>query len=373
VNYPSLLSDAWFTLRSRRHLWLLGLLAGLTLGQSFWVLGNRFVLGGLWLLQAFPDLVVSRSRVSTALLLLGAALWPLGLLARSALVVGVSDVRRPGGAPPEGLGPLLGRASRTLPRIVLMQLLVGSPLIALNLVLVILRILAPETALTIMRPGQLFPPDMHLMALAAVLEGGAFLVSIPVAFLDAFAFRAVVLERLGPWNAVARAVTVLRRGAGPILVLSLGCFAVGMALSLLIEALVSPLGVLILRHTVTDFAGCAAAGGGLEAVTDCVLKVGRPPAVVLTHLTGSALRAALSSIWIAFQSAVFTLAYQRLAGGRSVPYSAGEGRTSTQFSGENANDRGAAEVISSALAQPSFASRGQLRICSPATSSPKSR
>jgi hypothetical protein len=58
-----------------------------------------------------------------------------------------------------------------------------------------------------------------------------FLTGIPVAFLDAFAFRAVVLEGLSVRDSIARAVTVLREGAGPILILSLGCFVVGLALS----------------------------------------------------------------------------------------------------------------------------------------------
>jgi len=314
MDYRSLPSDAWLIVRRDRHLWPLGLAAGLTLGHSFWVLGNHFVLGGAWALQAFPDLVASRSRVSAALLPLGAALWLLGLLARGALVAGVSELRQPGGAPADKLASALGRASRALPRITLTQLLLGSPLIALNLALVIMGILAPETTFRTLEPGQLFPPDMHLMALAAVLEGVAFLVGIPVAFLDAFAFRAAALEGLGPWDAVARAVKVLRRGAGPVLVLSLGCFAVGMALSLLIEALVSPLGVLILRHTVSDFGGCSPAGGGLEAVTECVITAGRTPSIVVTLATTSLLRAALSWLWIAFQSAVFTLAYHRLRG-----------------------------------------------------------
>jgi hypothetical protein len=75
-------------------------------------------------------------------------------------------------------------------------------------------------------------------------------------------------------------------------------------------------GVLILRHLLTDFAGCAAAGGGLDAATECVLEAGRAPAVLLTLATTSLLRAALSSAWIGFQSAVFTLAHQRLTRNR---------------------------------------------------------
>ncbi len=315
MDYSSLLSDAWYLLRRRRHLWFLGFLAGLTLGESAWVLGNRFVHGGAWLPQAFPDLVGPRSRVSAALLLLGAALWLLGLLARSALVAGASAEARPGSASaaPQA-GALLGSAARTLPRIVLMQLLIGFPVILLNLALAILNILAPETAFYTLEPGQLFPPDLHLMGLAAALSCATFLAGIPAAFLDAFAFRAVVLEGLGVWDGIRRALIVLRRGIVPLLILSLGCFAVGLPLSLLIEALVSPLVVLILRHTLTDFSGCAATGRGLGAATECLLKAGRTPSILLTFATTSLLGAALSSVWIAFQSAVFTLAFQRLTG-----------------------------------------------------------
>jgi hypothetical protein len=64
------------------------------------------------------------------------------------------------------------------------------------------------------------------------------------------------------------------------------------------------------------FFECASDGGDFGAMTECVQRLNQQPLFIGLSLILGILSAAVSSVWVAFQSTAFTLAYGKLTRSR---------------------------------------------------------
>jgi hypothetical protein len=314
MNYERILSKAWQIVSKYKPLWFLGFLAGLVIGTNSNSLGNNFVAGGAWIFQNFTGLLGAQSLIAALLLGLAIAFWLIGTVARIRLVSEVAAV--------DTLMPKSGVSSSENTRsaakyvlpILLMQLVLWLPILGVNLVLS--RIGQPMSESFIGSAQTGTPPTIASFGVIWVLGMGLAILMFLVSFIDAFAYRSIILEGLGSIRGVQRAMHVIRTNVKSILILSLICLVIGVIVSFVIGLILMPLAWPILRPMLTNLSQCVS-GQDYRAMLSCVQQQSTNPTFVVASLLLSVVGAALSALWVAFQSATFTVAYSRLTGVRS--------------------------------------------------------
>lgn len=317
MNYEQTLSKAWRIVSKNKPLWVLGFFAALVVGGSKSNLGSNFVTGSAWWVQNVRAFFTA-SQLTTILLLLSAVVvWLFGTLARIALVREVAAVDSLQPKFVASFGRAIGAAAKSLLPIGLMQLIIWLPVLALSLLL--------------SRVGQslsgAFLPDAQTSAAAAAAPPSAFgtffalglglaALMLVFSFIDAFAYRSILLEGVGAFQGITRAVAVIRSNLKPVLILALICLVIGVLLSFAIGLILTPLALPVLRPMMQNLTQCTQQQD-YNAMLACVQQQSATPLAVVASLVLGIIGAVLSALWVAFQSVTFTLAYSRLTGVRT--------------------------------------------------------
>ncbi len=311
MSYGAMLQRALTITWRHRALWLLGALTCVvgTLG----ILPSQFRSS---LLVALPALELPTDRLVVRLgdgPLSGAALLGLGLLAlwvvaatiasfvgQIALVGMVDEVERIGTTSIAG-GLRLGWG-RLLP-VLGLALLIGLPVVVL--LAVVLGVASLPIVMQSGRQADVAVACCCLWPLAAVLTialaGAADL-------LSEFAIRCCVLDGYGVLKSLAEGCRQVRRNLGRALLTWLLLTGIGTGAGILLV-------VLSVGGLLTVALGEQLAWGASQSNT-AAMAVGVP-----LYLLYAAAAAALQGLWLAFQSAAWTLAYRRMVGapGIAVP------------------------------------------------------
>ena len=205
-------------------------------------------------------------------------------------------------------------SARFLLSVILMQLLVWMPITLLNVGTAFVVAPTVESWTASIEAGT--APDLGSFGLIWFLSCGVGLLTIPLSVIDTVSYRSIVIGDLGVTNGIKKALQVIRENVGTILSLCIIVSVVGFVFSIAIGAAMSPLLFILLRSMAQLTAQCTPATGNVGAMLDCMRQINTEPSVVVPFLVISVIFAALASVPVVFQSAIFTVAYSKLEGSK---------------------------------------------------------
>ncbi len=309
MDSQKVLSEAWQTTLKNKYLWVFGFVAALTFGSED--IGVSLTQGGAWFFQNLDEILSSRGVTALLTITVSIVFWLLGLVARIGLIqnitIGVQSQKLL-----SKVTELFRSSTQYLGFIVLMQILVWSPIIVMNIIIAVLARPFMESFASSVKTGGM--PDFVSFGTAWLLVMSIFLLSIPLMFIDAFSYRSIVIEDLGVVDGIKRAYYVIKANVNPILGLSILCAVIGIAFSFAVGLLAAPLSLAMMPVMLQSLSECAEIGDGrnIEAMQSCVQDFNSQPLFVALSVLIGIISAAISSVWVTFQSSAFTLAYVKL-------------------------------------------------------------
>jgi hypothetical protein len=287
----NIFSEAWQITWDNKILWAFGFFAGLYLGNNNY--SNFHVQGGSWIFQNVSGLLSPNVVIVILMIVVAFIFWILGTLARISLIREVATLDAHKNKPHLLFMESVRLSSNLVPRILLIQLLVLFPVIIVGLL------------------GLFFsqPPATNSSSIVLLLGAGLVLISIPLLFVDAFAYRGIVINGLGILDSIKAAFQFIKQNAGVILQLSLICAIVGAIFAFIVSFVLTPTLLFVTNSLVKDVSACPPTNG-VAAMISCTQKLGVDPNIVTVNIIASLLVAALFSIITTLQSTAFTLAYK---------------------------------------------------------------
>lgn len=302
----NIFSKAWQITWDNKILWAFGFLAGLYLGNNNY--SNFHIQGGSWIFQNISGLF-SANTLIVILMSLGALIfWFLGTLARISLIREVTALDVPKPKPLPAFMESVRASSNFLPRILLMQVLVFFPVLIVSLATHFFTQPLSNDFLTSVNESNA-PAFLSTFLFLGV---GGVLITISLAFIDAFAFRGIVLDELGVQDSIKAAFQIVKTNLKFILQLSIICAVIGALFAFVVSLALIPLVLFVANSLMQNVSQCSAFNGNAEALVTCIQKLGTNPNIVTVNIIASLVVAALFSIIVTLQSASFTLAYKEM-------------------------------------------------------------
>lgn len=310
MDYGQILSRSWKITWENKYLWVLGFLAALTRISSN-ANTNYSTSDPVTDFQSFERVM----QASMAVLLLccvffivGLALWLLSVVAKGGLITAVAGIDN---GEEMSLGAAFRAGTARVWTLVGMNILLYLPIILAVFVALIVGFMAlAGSGITFATLAE--EPAVAGDALAAGfslfficlcgLMCGLVLVGIVLQFINAFAYRGIMLRGLGVMESISHGWQVFRANMGEVLLLAVLFFIIGIAYIFLAAMVLFPLTLVIFVPMI----GMMMDGGSLGVVEVTVFVLGG----LCLGLVG----AALTSILATWQSAAFTLAYQEWTG-----------------------------------------------------------
>ncbi|MCL4261713.1 MAG: hypothetical protein KJ069_00790 [Anaerolineae bacterium] len=309
MDYGQILSRSWQITWKNKFLWVLGFLAALTRissnTSSYQTNSSEMTPEAVEQMMQGMALLVG---LGCLFLLIGVALWLLSLAAKGGLITAVSRIDN-------GERVTLGEAfSAGLSRI---STLVGMNLL-LYLPIFLIVVVSVVGAITLLAgSGITFAsfadePSAAGEALAATfgliffcfcgLICGLVLLGILLQFINAFAYRGIMLRGLGAIASLSHGWQVFRSNFVEVLLLSMLFFVISIAFGMAVAVVLAPLALILFVPMMA-----MASGGSTPGTAEIFLLSGGA-------LCLGILGAALASVLTTWQSAAFTLAYQEWTG-----------------------------------------------------------
>jgi hypothetical protein len=309
MDYGNLISRAWQHTWQHKWLWILGFLAalagsgggggtGFNMNQSDieQFLGNEAEM--IRRLETFDWGLILAGLAAFLLLLtvMGIVFWLVGLAARSGLITAYNNLE-------QGQKSDFGTAFRSgwphVLRLIGMKIALFLPFIIVPLLLV--GGLVAFVVSAIVTDGEsLAGGPMVLLCLVPLLCLLPFVIII-LSFVDAYAFRGIVLQNLGVIDSIRHGWRIFRDNLSHNLILGL------------IFTVISWIYGLIVGLIVGIFALGATGPLILQIVQGEPLSTGRMVMAGIGAIVAGILAAALTSVLVAWQSGTFTLAYRQFA------------------------------------------------------------
>jgi hypothetical protein len=314
MDYGQILGRSWRITWNNKFLWVLGFLAALTRASSNFNFNTSGSDMGPEQMEQVAQAMVALGLLCCLGLLIGLAVWLVSLAAKGGLISAVSRID-------QGETVTLGEAFRAgtarIWTLVGMNLLLYLPLILIAVVSIsaivallagsgiTLATLAEEPSAVESAIGGAF---VLFIFCFCGLVCGLVLLGLFLQFINAFAYRGIMLRGLGAIESISHGWQVFRTNLGEVLLLSLLFLAISFGYGILIGIILFPLTLAFIVPMMALFSN----GGG-------------PGPAELFLLFGGALclgvvSAALISILVTWQSAAFTLAYQEWTGRESKQF-----------------------------------------------------
>jgi hypothetical protein len=313
MNYGKVLARAWEITWRWKILWILGFLAALGSGggggssggsTSYTSTGEEWP---YWWGYTYHEpyipagLVAAIIGLACLVIILGIAIWVVSVIARGGLIAGVQQVEE---QEHTSFGLAWRAGARRFWTLFGISFLAAIPLIILAVVGIIVIIMM------FVGSGFAFTSSDAAGAtgiVTSILCGGAFccgmiILTIILQQIRTYAERAAILEDLGWIEAFSRGWNVLKANLGPTIVFWFIFFAIGLALYMLIAAVLAAIALPFVA-----FGAHAESGPWLAAPICC----GGLFAVIAASL--------ISAIVQTFTSATWTLAYRQMVGVSSPP------------------------------------------------------
>lgn len=309
MNYSEVIKKGWGHAWNNKFLWALGFLAALGNGSSFNSTGNFMTNQSDPAAvenMMTPESMAAMTGLFIALLcvgfVLGIIFWLVSLGARGGLIGGVAQLELGTGTPSFGTAFRMGW--RKVGRLAGMT-------IALYIIPTILFVVG--IVLTIVMIGGLavVGESMEDPSIALTAFGGVSLVFlcllcliVPVllvlGLIYPFAYRGIVLRDMGIRESLRHGWATLKENLGEILILGFGFWLIGFFIGIIVLAILAPIALIV----GVPFLSMMQSGA---TVTQGVLAG-------LGVLLGMVITALFMSIYTAWQSSTFTVAYLQWTG-----------------------------------------------------------
>lgn len=303
MDYGKIISRSWRITWENKYLWVLGFLAALTRASS----NFNYNLSDSDVSAASVEQIAQATSLLLALccvgLLIGLALWLVSLVAKGGMITAVARIEN---GEKSSLGDAFRAGTERIWSLMGMNLALYLPFILLGVVgmVGIFGLLAGSgiTAASFAEEpsavGDAIAASLGLFFFCFCgLICGLILVGFLLQFINAFAYRGIMLRNLGAIESLSHGWQVFRGNLGEVLLLALLFFVISIVYSVGIGIVLFPLTLVLFVPMV------AMAGSGGFGVMEILFLAGGT-------LCLGVFGAALASILATWQSAAFTLAYQ---------------------------------------------------------------
>lgn len=307
MNYGDIVSRGWSITWNNKFLWVLGFLAALArVSTNFSSNSNTYSSSGPSNIDVEEILAVTAVvLVATCFfMIIGLVLWLLSLVAKGGLISAVSRIdagekvtlREAFSAGTEKILTLVGmNLLLLLPVIVLVVIGIGGIFVILaGSGLSAAALMEDPTAL-----GGAIATSIGMFVFCVCgLVCGMIIIGLIVQFINAFAYRGIMLQGYGAIDSISHGWQVLKANTGEILILSLIFFGISLLFGLALAMVMVPLAIAMVLPAIAFMTeGGGLAVGGIVFMLTGVLCLG---------IIGAGFNAIITT----WQSASFTLAYQ---------------------------------------------------------------
>lgn len=311
MDYGQVISDAWRITWNNKFLWVLGFLAALTSGVSS---GNssRYSMNESDFANN-PEMAMRMGAIALGLVcvlgIVGIILWLVSIAARAGLV---DAVNRLDDGETLTLRKAFANGRAAMWRLLGVYLLTYLPIIVVGSVAAIVAIAATGGAIAMssvaQNPEELLTGGLiggfGILALCLCLLMCALIpVSFVLYYVAEFGVRGAIIHKMRVSESIRHGWQVFRTNLGPVILLSLLLFVVGLVVSFALAAIMLPMALVFFGPAVISG---ISNNGDLGSLSIAWMIAG--------GLFLSVLGAALMSVYQTWISAVWTLAYKQLTG-----------------------------------------------------------
>jgi len=311
MDYGQVISDAWRITWNNKYLWVLGFLAALTSGISSGNSSRYSMNEGDFANN--PEMAMRMGAIALGLVcvlgILGIILWLVSIAARAGLV---DAVNRLDDGEKLTLREAFANGRAAMWRLLGVYLLTYLPIIVVGSVAAIVAIAATGGAIAMssaaQNPEELFTGGLiggfGILALCLCLLMCALIpVSFVLYYVAEFGVRGTIIHKMRVSESIRHGWQVFRTNLGPVILLSLLLFVVGMVVSFALAAIMLPMALVFFGPAVISG---ISNNGDLGSLSIAWMIAG--------GLFLSILGAALMSVYQTWISAVWTLACKELTG-----------------------------------------------------------
>jgi hypothetical protein len=314
MDYTALFTRAWDIIWKNKFLWVLGFFVALGSGGGGSSGRANFSIGDTPADGAMAELERLMAQLAPAFIalicigvLVGIVLWLLRLVSEAGLI---SSVARIDAGEQVTLGRAFSAGTGFLLPMVGLNLVLFLPLVVLVAIAVAVAIAAGGASIAAAIAAE--DPTAMVGAMGVILPCFCALIcvlaiaSLILGLIYPFAQRGIVLRRMGVLEGIRHSWQFLQRNIGQLILIWLGLFVLGLLVGAVVAAVLIPVAALALGPALFS----ALTGGDFGAVEVVTVLLGGLIIIFLGAL--------LSSVFKSYQSAVWTLAYQQLAGKEKV-------------------------------------------------------
>lgn len=295
-------TEAWNITWKYKFLWVFGFLAGITLNTKGGT--TDYFSSGAWLFLNL-DTVIGNNMGVTTILMAGLAilLWLVGLVARADLIHGAASIANITKTDQISFKAIFSLGFSSLPKLVGMQIIVWLPLIIL-------------TVTTAFQTSQLSIDEfsfffLNFASISTIVV--IIILLLGLSFLDAFAFRLIVLDSESIIGSIKRAWQIIRHNWGRILKTTIVCGILGIIFGVVVGIPLTPIMALLMSPMIVStqeaMQECTANNIEFEIMSECFQEIMARPMTQIILLPSSLVIAGVYSVWTTFLSVVFTLLY----------------------------------------------------------------
>lgn len=299
MNYRLCFLHAFHITWQNKYLWVLGFCAGLSLGSiNYNLYSYNFIQGSSWLFQNLRHILNTQVSFAVFLLLVSVFIWVIGILARIGLVIQVSSLDSGSDSSYAGIRSLIHESTTYFLPILGMELVIWSPVILVSLLYIgSAQFISGEISFFI------------LLVFGSIL----YLLPILLLFIDTFAFRTLISKKTSVKSSIKYSLVFLKKNVKDILFLTIICLLFGFIYLAIADLILTPILDALMTSTKAIAPHCVGSDGLYFELTNCLLNTISNLGVIPLLIVISVLVAIFTSIWITFQSTVFTIAYNELA------------------------------------------------------------
>jgi hypothetical protein len=313
MDFGATISRAFRIMWDNKVLWILGFLAALGgggTGGNFQgpQFTNRLSSSNLAPFAADPSLILAGASLFFCLILiLGVALFVVGIIARGGLIAGVQQIETEGKTT---FGHAWAIGAERFWRLLGLNILLWLPLVVIVIILAVL--FGGAIAGAIVSSTGIGQGNANNGALVGLLSGGIVVLccllcvvviyAILAMALQTFAERAIVIENQGVTESISRAWGIFRANLGNIILLALVMVVISFVVGLIAGAAVFAILAPTMFPLIYGFS------------QNSVISAGTTVLAIVGVVIGVVIGAIINTLYITFNSATWTLAFRAFTG-----------------------------------------------------------
>ena len=304
MDYGEIITRAWNITWNNKFLWVLGFLAALTsIGSNSNSIQNSYNESDFANPQMAAQMGALIFGLMCVFMIIGIVLWLLSVAARGGLIDGVNRIDD---GETVTLGEAFSAGTSAIWRLIGVYFLAYLPLMIAGILMAILAFMTIGGAVAmetlIQNPDEAagaIAGSMGLLGLCMCLFICIIIpISIVLSFIAEFAARATVIQKMRITESLSQGWTIFKANLGPIILLALILFVIGIGVSFALGIVMVPLSLIVFAPMITSLFRDGTMGG---------MSIGW---TIGGSLCLGIVGAAFMSVVQTWTSAIWTLAYK---------------------------------------------------------------